>query len=211
MSGAAGETVGEMVGKAASSTAGVASTACAGAAGARYAPPAILLHWLQAALVLWLLWLGWNMVELPKGAERSAAYALHKSLGIVALGLVLLRLVVRRLAPPPAPLGAGQEAGREAALARAAHRLLYALLLVLPLAGYLASSFTPYAMKFFGIELPRLGWPDEAMNALFKRVHWVAGWALVALLALHIAAAVRHALRGDGTLSRMLPGRLSRN
>ncbi|HEX5801432.1 MAG TPA: cytochrome b/b6 domain-containing protein [Azospira sp.] len=204
MSGAAGGTVGGRVGK-------ESSTASAAPAGARYALPAILLHWLQAALVLWLLWLGWSMVELPKGAERSAAYALHKSLGIVALGLVLLRLVVRRLAPPPAPLAAGPEAGREAALARAAHRLLYVLLLVLPLAGYLASSFTPYAMKFFGIELPRLGWPDEALNALFKRVHWVAGWALVALLALHIAAALRHALRGDGTLSRMLPGRLSRN
>lgn len=176
--------------------------------GERYALPAVLLHWLQAALVLWLLWLGWSMVELPKGAERSAAYALHKSLGILALGLVLLRLVVRRLAPPPAPLATG----REALLASSAHRLLYALLLVLPLAGYLASSFTPYAMKFFGIELPRLGAPDEAMNALFKRVHWVAGWALVALIALHVAAAIRHALRRDGTLARMLPGqRLSRN
>lgn len=176
-------------------------------AGQRYAPPAILLHWLQAALLLWLFWLGWSMVELPKGAERSAAYALHKSLGIVALGLVLLRLVVRRLAPPPAPLAAG----REAMLAQAAHRLLYVLLLVLPLAGYAASAFTPYAMKFFGLELPRLGAPDEALNALFKRVHWVAGWALLALVALHVAAALRHALRRDGTLARMLPGRLSRN
>lgn len=200
MSGAAGGTMGGRGDNAADAV----------PAGARYALPAILLHWLQAALVLWLLWLGWNMVELPKGAERSAAYALHKSLGIVALLLVLARLAVRRLAPPPAPL-ATMAGGREALLAQAAHRLLYALLLVLPLAGYLASSFTPYAMKFFGIELPRLGWPDEAMNALFKRVHWVAGWALVALLALHIAAALRHALRGDGTLSRMLPGRLSRN
>lgn len=173
----------------------------------RYTLPAILLHWLQAVLVLWLLWLGWSMVELPKGAERSAAYALHKSLGIAAFGLVLLRLVWRRRSPPPATLAAGIEA----ALAQAAHRLLYALLLVLPLAGYLASAFTPYAMKFFGIELPRLGAPDEALNAAFKQVHLLAGWALVALLALHIAAALRHALRGDGTLARMLPGRLSRN
>ncbi|MBW7902709.1 MAG: cytochrome b/b6 domain-containing protein [Rhodocyclaceae bacterium] len=176
-------------------------------AGERYAWPAMLLHWLQAALVLWLLWLGWNMVDLPKGAERSAAYALHKSLGLLAFGLVALRLVVRRLSPPPAPLAAG----REARLAAVAHGLLYALLLVLPVAGYLASAFTPYAMKFFGVELPRIAAPDEAMNALFKRVHFVAAWALAALVALHVAAAVRHALRRDGTLARMLPGGLSRN
>ena len=101
--------------------------------------------------------------------------------------------------------------GNEARLAQAAHRLLYVLLLALPLAGYLASAFTPYAIKFFGLELPRLGAPDEALNALFKRVHWVAGWARVTRVALHVAAVVRHALRRDGTLARMLPGRLSRN
>jgi cytochrome b561 len=170
--------------------------------GQRYALPAVLLHWLQAVLVLWLFWLGWNMVELPKGAERSAAYALHKSFGLVALGLVLLRLVVRRLAPPPAPLAGG----REATIAAAAHRALYALLLVLPVAGYLASAFTPFAMKIFGVELPRIAAPDEAMNALFKQVHLLAGWTLASLVALHVAAAIGHALRRDGTLSRMLPG-----
>jgi cytochrome b561 len=176
--------------------------------GGRYSWPAILLHWLQAVLVLWLLWLGWSMVELPKGAERSAAYALHKSLGLVVLALVLARLAVRRLRPPPAPLAVGIEA----VLAQAAHLLLYVLLLSLPLAGYLASAFTPYAMRFFGIELPRLGAPDELLNALFKGVHRGAGWAMAALVALHIAAAIRHALRRDGTLARMLPGKLlSRN
>ncbi|MDX9706271.1 MAG: cytochrome b/b6 domain-containing protein [Azospira sp.] len=179
----------------------------AGACGERYAWPAMLLHWVQAALVLWLLWLGWSMVDLPKGAERSAAYALHKSLGLLVFGLVVLRLLVRRLMPPPAPLAAGYEAR----LAAVAHGLLYVLLLALPAAGYLASAFTPYAMRFFGVELPRIVVPDEAMNALFKRVHFFAAWALVVLVALHAAAAVRHALRRDGTLARMLPRFVSRN
>jgi len=177
------------------------------AGGNRYGLPAVALHWLQAALVLWLLWLGWTMVELPKGAERSAAYGLHKSLGLVALALVLVRLAVRRRCPPPAPLATG----REALLARAAHLALYALLLALPLAGFLASSYTPYAMKFFGLALPRLAGPDEALNAFFKDIHFVAGRLLVALLLLHIAAAIRHAWRGDGTLRRMLPRLPSRN
>jgi hypothetical protein len=58
----------------------------------RYRWPAMLLHWFSAALILGLLWLGWQMVDLPKGAERSAAYGLHKSLGLLSLLLLALRL-----------------------------------------------------------------------------------------------------------------------
>ena len=58
----------------------------------RYTLPAMALHWAQAILVIWLLWLGWTMVDLPKGAERSAAYSLHKSLGLLVLVLTVLRL-----------------------------------------------------------------------------------------------------------------------
>lgn len=173
----------------------------------RYGLPAILMHWLQAALVLWLLWLGWTMVDLPKGAERSAAYGLHKSLGLCALVLTVLRATWRWRHPGPAPL----VAGREAVLAAAAHRVIYGLLFMVPLAGYLASSFTPYAMKFFGFELPAIGWPDAALNGTFKLLHKVGGWALAGVVGLHMMAAVRHGLRRDGTLSRMWPGRLSSN
>jgi len=58
----------------------------------RYTLQAMALHWAQAILVIWLLWLGWTMVDLPKGAERSAAYSLHKSLGLLVLVLTVLRL-----------------------------------------------------------------------------------------------------------------------
>ena len=170
----------------------------------RYTLPAIALHWVQAILIVWLLWLGWTMTDLPKGAERSAAYGLHKSLGLLALLLVVVRLAWRRRHPAP-PLPAS---GWEAALAKATHVGLYLFLLVAPLAGYLASSFTPFALKFFGIELPKAGWPDETLNGLFKQIHWLAVWGGAALIALHVAGALKHALLRDGMLSRMLPGRL---
>lgn len=171
---------------------------------ARYTLPAIALHWAHAILIVWLLWLGWTMTDLPKGAERSAAYGLHKSLGLLALLLVLIRLAWRQRHPaPPSPA-----IGWEAALAKATHVGLYLFLLVAPLAGYLASSFTPFALKFFGIELAKAGWPDETLNGLFKQIHWLAVWGGAALIALHVAGALKHALRCDGMLSRMLPGRL---
>jgi cytochrome b561 len=167
----------------------------------RYTTPAMLIHWLQAGIILWLLWLGWTMVDLPKGAERSAAYGLHKSLGLLMLLLVVVRLVWRRRNPPP-PLPA---TGWEAKLAHLTHHGLYVFLLLAPLAGYLASSFTPYALKFFGIEIPKAGWPDESLNALFKLLHVVFVWGGASLIALHLAGALKHALLRDGMLQRMLP------
>ena len=174
---------------------------------ARYGTPAILLHWLQAALVLWLLWRGWSMIDLAKGAERTAAYGLHKSFGICALLLIAVRLAWRWRHPPPPLLAVG----RQAVLAAAAHRVIYGLLVLVPLAGYAASSFAPYAIKLFGWELPGLGWPDTAINGVFKLLHRVSGWALAGMIVLHVAAAVWHGLRRDGTLERMWPAWASRN
>ena len=173
----------------------------------RYTLPAILLHWAQAVVVLWLLWLGWTMIDLPKGAERSAAYGLHKSLGLLALLLTACRLAWRAgHRPPPAT-----SSGWEARLATATHHALYAFLLLAPLAGYLASSFTPYPVKFFGVVIPKAGWPDESLNGFFKALHLFFVWSGATLIGLHVAGSIRHMLQRDGTLQRMLPGRLFRN
>ena len=173
----------------------------------RYTLPAIALHWGQAVLVIWLLWLGWTMTDLPKGAERSAAYGLHKSLGLLALLLLVIRLLWRRRNPAPPAISGGWEAK----LATATHHALYIFLLMAPLAGYLASSFTPYALKFFGIEIPKAGWPDESLNGVFKLLHVAFVWGGAGLIALHVAGAVKHVIKRDGTLLRMLPGVLFKN
>jgi len=174
--------------------------------GQRYTLPAILMHWVQALIVIWLFWLGWSMTELPKGAERSAAYGLHKSLGLLALLLVLARLVWRHRHPAPPAMPCGWEAR----LATATHHALYALLLLAPLAGYLASALTPYTVKFFSIELPRIVEADAALNGLSKEIHVIFVWSMASLIALHIAGGLKHALKRDGTLQRMLPVNLFR-
>lgn len=173
----------------------------------RYTRPAMLLHWLMAVFIGWLFWLGWTMTELPKGAERSAAYGLHKSLGLLVLALVVVRLAWRHRHQPPAAAGHGWQER----LAGAVHAGLYLFMLLAPLAGYLASAFTPYATRFFGLELPRLGAADAGLNAAFKQVHVVVVWGGAALLVLHLGGALLHAVRRDGTLQRMLPGRLFKN
>ncbi len=170
---------------------------------ARYSLPAVALHWLQAALIAGLFVLGWTMVDLPKGADRSAAYALHKSLGLSALLLTVARIAWRRRHPPPPAFTAGWEAS----LAAASHRLLYCLLLLAPAAGYLTAAFTAYPMKFFGLPLPKAA-PDAALNAAFKLAHEASVWLLASLAVLHGLAALYHLLvRRDRIFLRMLPGR----
>lgn len=165
----------------------------------RYTLPAMILHWAQAIIVVWLLWLGWTMVDLPKGAERSAAYGLHKSLGLLMLLLLIVRLAWRLKNPPPPAMSTGVQAR----LAHGVHLALYAFLLLAPLAGYLASSFTPYAIKFFGLEIAKAGWPDEGLNRAFKGLHVGLVWGGAVLIGLHLAGVVKHALLRDGTLRRM--------
>jgi cytochrome b561 len=86
--------------------------------------------------------------------------------------VVVVRLAWRRRQPPPPTTATGWEAK----LAHVTHHTLYAFLFLAPLAGYLASSFTPYALKFFGVEIPKAGWPDESLNAFFKQLHQIAVW-----------------------------------
>jgi cytochrome b561 len=166
---------------------------------------AIALHWLIAALVLAQVTWGWWMQQIPKQPPglRADAFNLHKSVGLVILALMLLRLGWR-LAHPAPPL-AGLPAWQRR-LARANHGLLYAALFVMPLAGYLGSVFSGYPVKWFGFTLPAWGWKDEQIKTLMSSVHLVTSFVLVGAVLLHVAGALSHALARDGYVRRMMTG-----
>ena len=168
----------------------------------RYSRFAILLHWTIAALVAAQFALGWAMQAIAKHppGPRADAFNLHKSFGLLILAMMVVRIAWRLSHPPPAlpPMPRWQ-----AAAARANHALLYALLVVMPLAGYLGSSFSGYPVRFFGIVLPAWAARDDALKEAMSNVHLAASWLLAAALALHVAAVIKHALEGDSGLWRM--------
>ncbi len=168
----------------------------------RYNPGSIALHWLHALIVLGLIGWGIWMADLPKGPERGWAFGIHKSFGLVAIVLIACR-IGWRIGHPPPPNPASQ--GIDRLLAKAGHTTLYILLVLVPTAGFTSVSFTKYPLKFFGITLPKPGYPDETLNHLFSTTHQWLAWTLATVIVLHIAAAIRHALKRDGTLERMLP------
>lgn len=173
-----------------------------------------LFHWACAALVVALGSLGLYMTSVSSPVARIRLYALHKSLGITLLALVLLRLLWRfsRAAPQLAP-------GTPLHLRRAAggvHAFLYTLMIAMPLTGWLANSSAGYPLQWFRLfNLPAIARKDPAVNDTATLLHEAGFWVLAALVAGHVLAAIfHHVFLDDGTLQRMLPRRrrpISRN
>jgi cytochrome b561 len=163
-----------------------------------------LIHWATAVLIAWLFYLGLTMVDLPLSPQKFQDYALHKSLGLTVLALVVARLVWRRLTPPP-PLPDGMRR-HEAILAKAVHHGIYVLIVLIPLTGWLYSSATASPANYFGyFTVPDLIPANETVGKVLRVVHDVAGKLLLLLLALHIVGAFKHQLVDrDDVLKRML-------
>lgn len=168
----------------------------------RYTTTAVVLHWLIATVVLGQFTWGWLMQQIPKSPPgmRVDAFNFHKSIGLCLLALMLFRLGWRLAHRPPAwpPMPRWQRRA-----ARATHVALYVALFVMPLAGYLGSVFSGYPVRWFGWTLPAWGADVPALKTLMSAVHRVTSFVLLSLVALHVAAALRHALTGDGVLARM--------
>lgn len=174
----------------------------------RYSAVAIALHWLIALAIVGLVVIGIVMTGLPDTelARKFALYQLHKSLGITVLALSLLRLAWRLThRPPPLP---DTLKPWERRAARATHIGFYGLIIVIPLLGWAMVSASPYNIPtvLWGvIPWPHLPVPKPAFEA-FRAGHVLLAFGAVALLVLHVAAALKHHyILRDDVLARMLP------
>ncbi len=172
----------------------------------RWSPAIVGLHWINAALILALLALGWIMTRSPFGAGTTFdLYQEHKSLGFAALALTLLRIVARAASAAPARVS-----GWEGLLSRAVQAAFYVLTLAAIAAGWLVVSASPLPVptKFFGqFVIPNIAPPDPKLFARAVLAHRIAAYAIAALVALHVVGALKHHLvDGDDALRRMLPG-----
>lgn len=166
-------------------------------------------HWVTALAVA--LMLGSGLVMTYRGHElniwdglTNALYSSHKLLGFALLWFTLARLANRLVGGTPADapsLSPGQRV-----VAAANHAGLYALLIAMPLLGWLAVSLFP-ALTAFGITLPALAEPDREAYETVIGWHRLGAYALGALLAVHVTAALFHIVRCDGIGVRMGIGR----
>ena len=169
-------------------------------------------HWLVVALFAFQFAAANVMVRLDDGGaflglSQDVYYNWHKSIGLVALLVAVVRLLARRSGqlPPWAPtLSAG-----ERKFIHRAEQVLYAAMFVMPVSGFLYVMAGGYGVNLFGVvHLPNpIGtWPLLATAA--KWTHIASAYALVAALAGHVGLVLWHTLvLRDGLLRRMLPRR----
>jgi cytochrome b561 len=171
-----------------------------------YTPVAKALHWLVFAILVAQFGVAWTMPHIGRNTVPETLINLHFSLGILVLGLAIVRLGWRWTHPEPMPLDGLPP--WQVKSARAIHFALYLLLFILPVLGWINASYRGFAVSFFGIfKLPAAVEKGAAGFGWTGDVHaYLSNYVLLAVVALHVAVALHHALtRKDGALQRMLP------
>lgn len=169
-----------------------------------------LFHWTMAALILGTSLFVLHVNDSTYWFKSSPLIFItyihwHKAFGLIALTLVVGRLLWRRRNPVPvtAPL-----TPFETAWSHRTHIALYTLMILVPLTGWLASSFFGSSTKFWGLfQVPPITPKSKTGVAVFYWVHFTLAWTILTVVAIHAGAAIYHHVhRRDRVLRAMLPG-----
>jgi len=175
------------------------------------------LHWVIAGLIVFMLAGGFLMRFVPEDnfSLTVLVYNWHKTIGLFILVLSIGRLVWRLShKPPPLPTGIP---GLAKLASKLVHVFFYVFMIGMPLIGWAIISTSRFPSKLFNAvplaKLPVLrGYTGDArdnINGLFGDVHEVMAYIAIALIVLHIAAALKHHCEDGVFLRRMLPSKLS--
>ena len=169
-----------------------------------YGLVSITMHWLVAVAVVGLFALGYWMVGLNNYSSwYRTAPDIHKSIGLLLLALMVVRIIWRFLNRGPAPLA---NHGRLTRLAtKVGHGGLYLGLFAVMISGYLISTAAGRGISVFGwFEVPALITSIPDQEDIAGLVHEYLAWALVIFSGLHALAALKHHfIDRDPTLKRM--------
>ena len=176
-----------------------------GEATVRYSHGAATFHWLTVVLVLAQIYVGFTFHDMARGTpERTEMFMVHKTLGATILIVTLLRLGYRLINPPP-PYPSDMPKW-DRFIAVWSHRVVYTVLIALPLTGLIAVSDRAkdgWVDLIWGLRIPALPIGD---GELFGEIHEVLVWTTVALVVIHVAAAIyHHLIVRDAASGRMPP------
>lgn len=172
---------------------------------ASYTRTAKSLHWVMALMFFGVIALGFYMTGLPFSPDKLKLYSWHKWAGVTIFLLALARIAWRVIHRPPA-LPASMPKLMQLA-AHAGHHMLYLLMFAIPLSGWLMSSAKGFQTVWFGVlPIPDLISKDKPTGDVLALVHESLNFLLIAVLAGHIGAALKHHfIDKDDVLTRMLP------
>jgi len=163
-----------------------------------------LLHWTLFVLFVIQYFLAYRRGYFPdKSPEKLQYILLHKSIGVIALGVALMMVIWRHLGKRPSLQNVNF---MEKCLAKVTHLSLYIVALLLPLSGIGMSLFSGRSITIIkGISLPALT-KNPTLAKILYTTHVTTTYAAIALVSLHVFAALyHHFIRKDRVLKRMLP------
>ena len=180
-----------------------------------YTKTARWLHWVIAALIVFMLAGGFLMEFIPEDnlTLTVMVFNWHKTVGMLILALSVLRLVWKFTHKAPAPLPGVKP--WEKLAAKAVHALFYIFMIGMPLVGWAiisTSRFPSFLFNWAKLPIPKFPfWQDldkvasEERNQLFVEIHEYMAFAAIALILLHVFAALKHHKAGKDILVRMMP------
>lgn len=161
------------------------------------------LHWLVVLLLSLEFVIAWSMPEIRTGGP-GMLIGYHMSVGILILAVVLFRFAWRLFKGVPEyslELPKWQKN-----ISFLTHYGMYALLVLVPLTGWMWASVKGWDVKLFNLfSVPSLLAPGAVSDFLIGGVHGLLASSLLALIGLHVGAALYHKyFKDDGIFESML-------
>ena len=171
----------------------------------RYGRVSRLLHWTIAILFISLIPMGIFSSMIPEETSyRNAYYVVHKTIGVTVFLLVIVRLIWDKISKRPAL--DNTLTPTEKKLAHRAHNILYFMLLVIPITGFMMTSYHGYGTFFFFWELPPL-WEQSNVYQIWGGFHkYLLPYIVYIILGAHVLGALKHQFidKHDSAFKRMV-------
>lgn len=177
-----------------------------------------ILHWVMAFLIFGMLIFGTIMANTTDLVAQFQMVQNHKSAGFTVFTLAVIRCIWR-LSSRTTPQLPTTMPRWQVAASNFSHIALYVLIVAIPLSGWLMVTSSPlndpgaYPVQVknmvFGLfEMPDLfATGDKALSETFAQLHWILTRLLMAILAVHVLAALKHHfIDRDTILRRMIMG-----
>lgn len=165
-------------------------------------------HWVISFLIIAMLVFGYFLENYNDTPIQEIVYNTHKTIGIIILTLVVMRLGWRWFNIQPGYSSTLPPAYK--IIVRLAHYAIYLVIIAMPISGWVmatAAGHVPHFLGWFYFPMPGISLNEQLAGQAFQ-VHNTLAIILIVLVSLHVLAALfHHIVLKDNVLKRMLPGK----
>ncbi len=161
-------------------------------------------HWIMGLTIIGIIIAGFIMTSLENSDQKWFIYGTHKALGMTILSLIPLRIIWRLMNNDQPRLPKDTPLWQEK-LANINIMFLYLCMVLMPLSGFIMSSFGGHPISIFGLITIEPFFQKHALAGNSHEIHEIFAWAIAISVGLHILGALyHHFIKKDNVLKRMI-------